>query len=81
MERNIAGGGSEIPVLVAAAIALADLASLISGILGQIFPLPAPAVQGSVKGNGSWQRGRDAEWITSSFSCTIFSDMVCRLLS
>ena len=35
MERDVAGGGGEIPVVVAAAVALTGLAALVAGRLRQ----------------------------------------------
>lgn len=39
MERDISGGGGKVPVIVAAAVALAGLAALIAGCLGQFLGL------------------------------------------
>ena len=39
MERNISGGSGKVPVIVAAAVALAGLISLVAGSLGQFFGL------------------------------------------
>ena len=39
MERYVSGGGGKIPVIVAAAVALAGLISLIAGSLGQLLCL------------------------------------------
>ena len=39
MERHVSGGGGKIPVIVAAAVALAGLISLIAGSLGQLLCL------------------------------------------
>ena len=39
MERDISGGRGKVPVIVAAAIALAGLISLVAGSLGQLLCL------------------------------------------
>ena len=39
MERNIAGSSGKVPVIVAAAVALAGLISLVAGSLGQFLRL------------------------------------------
>ena len=39
MERNVSGGGSKVPVIVAAAVALTGLTALVAGCLGQSLSL------------------------------------------
>ena len=39
MERDISGGGGKVPVIVAAAVALAGLIALVAGSLGQFLRL------------------------------------------
>ncbi len=39
MQRDVAGSGSEIAVIVSAAVALAGLAALVTGRLGQLLRL------------------------------------------
>ena len=37
MERHVSGGGGKVPVVVAAAVALASLVALVAGSLGQLL--------------------------------------------
>ena len=37
MECNVSGGGGKVPIIVAAAVALAGLISLVAGRLGQLL--------------------------------------------
>ena len=39
MERHVSGGGGKVPVVVAAAVALAGLVALVAGSLGQLLCL------------------------------------------
>ena len=80
MERDIAGGRGEAAVIVTAAVALTGLAALIAGGLRQRLRL---LLQQLVRGFSTLPRTNSLIWplIASSFSCTIFSDIVCCLLS
>lgn len=39
MERDVSGGGGKVPIIVAAAVALAGLITLVTGSLGQLLCL------------------------------------------
>ena len=39
MERDVSGGGGKVPVIVAAAVALAGLIALVTSSLGQLLRL------------------------------------------
>ena len=39
MERDVSGGSGKVPVIVAAAVALAGLVALVAGCLGQLLCL------------------------------------------
>ena len=76
MERDVAGGRGEVAVIVAAAVALTGLAALVAGNSAS-FP------SSSFRVSSTLLRTNSLIWplITSLFSCTIFSDIVCCLLS
>ena len=80
MERDVAGSRGEVAVIVSAAVALTGLAALIAGGLRQRLRL---LLQQLVRGFSTLPRTNSLIWplIASSFSCTIFSDIVCCLLS
>lgn len=80
MQRDIAGGRGEVAVIVAAAVALSGLVTLVARRLGERFCL---FLQQLVQRLFDLPRTNSFSslLITSSFSCTIFSDMVCLLLS
>lgn len=80
VERDVAGGRGEVPVIMAAAIALTGLATLIAGRLCRDS---ASFFSSSFRVSSTLPRTNSLIWplITSSFSYTIFSDIVCCLLS
>ena len=80
LEGDIPGSGGEVSAIVAAAIALALLIALVPGRLGQFLSL---SLQQLVEGflYASAHKFLELPLDNSSFSCTIFSDMVCCLLS
>ena len=80
MERDVTGGRGEVAVIMAAAVALTGLAALVAGSLCQGLRL---FFQQFVQVASTLPRTNSLIWplITSSFSCTIFSDIVCCLLS
>ena len=80
MERDVAGGRGKVAVIVAAAVALTGLVALIAGRLRQRLRLLfQQLVQGFL--HAAANQFLDLALTTSSFSCTIFSDIVCLLLS
>ena len=80
MERDVSGGGGKVPVVVAAAVALAGLIAFVAGSLGQLLCfLLQQLIQCFF--DAATDSSLICPLITSSFSCTIFSDMVYRLLS
>lgn len=80
LEGDISGSGGEIAVVVAAAIPLTLLITLIPGSLGQLVGLRSSSSL-SVSSTLPRTSSLSCPLITSSFSCTIFSGMVCCLLS
>lgn len=80
MERDVTGGRGEVAVIMAAAVALTGLAALVAGSLCQGLRL---FFQQFVQVSSTLPRTNSLIWplITSLFSCTIFSDIVCCLLS
>ena len=79
MERDIAGGRGEVPVIAAAAAVLTGIAALAAGRLRQgLRLLFQQLVQGFFRAASDQLI---CPLISSSFSCTIFSDIVCCLLS
>ena len=80
LEGDISRGGCEVAVVVTAAIALALLVALIPGRLGQFLSLGLQQLVQCFL-YASAYKFLELPLITSSFSCTIFSDMVCCLLS
>ena len=80
MERHISGRGGKAPVIVAAAITLTGFAALIPRCLGEFFCFCFQQLVQRFFYAASYEFPY-CSLITSSFSVTIFSDMVCRLLS
>lgn len=80
MERHIPGGCGEISGIVTAAVALAGLAALIAGCLGQLFRF---CIQKLIQSflDASRTNSLICPLIISSLNCTMLLDMVCRLLS
>ena len=85
LEGDIPGSGGEVSAVVAATVALALLITVVPGRLGQFLRL---SLQQLVEGflyafahKSTRTSSLSCPLITSSFSCTIFSDMVCCLLS
>ena len=80
MESDVPGGGGQVPIIVSTAVALTGLVPLIPVRLGQLLCL---LLQKLVYGllYALADRFLQLPLITSSFSCIIFSDMVCSLLS
>ena len=80
MERYVSRGCGKVSVVVAAAVALAGLVSFVASSLGQLLRF---LLQQFIQRFFRSASDQLLSWslITSSFSCTIFSDMVYRLLS
>lgn len=80
VERDVTGGRGEVVVIMAAAVALTGLAALVAGSLCQgLRFFFQQFVQGFL--HAAADQFIDLPLIISSFSCTIFSDIVCCLLS
>ena len=77
---NVPGSGGEVAAVVAAPVALALFVALVPGCLGQFL---RSASNSSLSVSSTLPRTSSliCPLITSSFSCTIFSDMVCCLPS
>ena len=80
LKGDVPGSAGEITVVVADAISLALLIALVPGSLGQLFRLSIQQLIKSFFYAVSHQLF-NFPLITFSFSCTIFLDMVCCLLS
>lgn len=82
VERDVAGSRGEVAVIVAAAVALmTGLAALVAGIACVRDSASFPS--SSFRFSSTLLRTNSLIWplITSLFSCTIFSDIVCCLVS
>ena len=80
VERDVTGGRGEVAVIMAAAVALTSLAALVASSLRRdsaSFPSSSFRVSSTLLRTNSLI----CALIISSFSCTIFSDRVCCLLS
>ena len=81
MERNVAGGRGKVAVIVAAAVALTGLAALVARRLRQQNSPSFSSSSFRVSSTLPRTNSLICPLIISSFSCTIFSDIVCCLLS
>lgn len=80
LEGDISGSGGEIAVVVATAIALALLVTLVPSSLGQLLRFGPKQLDERFLYTASHKFLKfDLDY--GLFSCTIFSDMVCCLLS
>ena len=80
LENDIPRSSGEVAVVVVAAVSLALLIALVSGSLSEFLCLSLQQfVESSLYTAPHKYLG--SLLITASFSCTIFSDMVCYLLS
>lgn len=80
LQGNISGSGGEVAAVVATAVALALFIALVPGSLGQLVGLCLQQLIERLLYTVPDQFF-DLVLITSALSCTIFSDMVCCLLS